>query len=123
MTRSTTWFRATAVLLAVLTLYPSCASASFLPTVANRSDQQLHDMTATRIRLENKIVADYLRLRGRSQQSIDQTLQSLTDDQRQTILKKDIPAYADNEAGKTVVTILLSPFILLGVLCSLGSDD
>ena len=114
--------RPLAALLAISLALPPQALAGFIPSVVDRSEENLQNMAETRTILENKILTTYLQARGQSPEKIQQTLGSLTPEQRREIFLNDIPAYEANQGGANAALLLVALPLLFFMAWGSGSS-
>lgn len=101
------------IVVALSLVFPPQVWAGFIPSVVDRSDEQVKTMGETRRELECKIIANYQQARGKASSADD--LAALSADQRTAILDNDIPKYLKNDDGTAAALLFLAPFLLLGI--------
>lgn len=109
-------------LLPLLVLSPQ-APAGFIPTLHNLSAEGAQRLEATRSTLENKIVLNYLKARGKKDDAAATAVAAMNDEQRRKTIDQDIPKYKKGIDASDVILPLALLALPVLVLASLGSHD
>lgn len=112
------------LLLTATLVLPPQVLAGFIPSVVDRSEQNVQAMAEERVALEERVLTEFYLARGYTPEKTQQTLKNYGAVQRRQIFLKDIPSYEANTAGKNAaLTLAALPLAIFLIWLNTPSKD